>query len=55
MWYLVVLDFTMGETYIYPSPHQLSKEEIDDIFENKGHNPNQCQWMCGNKIKFKNL
>lgn len=44
MEHLIILDFTTGETDIYPVAYE-EEPNMDDLLDSLGHNANDCQWM----------
>ncbi len=53
---VTVLDFTSGEVFIYHYEEKdLRKNYSDDIEEfitSKGHDVNNCQYMCADELKL---
>ena len=41
---LIILDFSTGETDIYPVEYDY-EPCMEDLLEELGHNANDCQWM----------
>ena len=41
---LIILDFSTGEVDIYPIEYDY-EPCMEDLLEELGHNPNDCQWM----------
>ncbi len=49
---LIILDFCTGDVDIYPIEYEY-KPCMEDLLEELGHNPNDCQWMFSQgEIKF---
>lgn len=49
---LIILDFTTGDVDIYPIEYEY-EPCMEDLLEELGHNPNDCQWMFSQgEIKF---
>ena len=53
MKYITVLDFEEGKVYQYDIGWQVNKlgwnpdtESIEEYLTDKGHNLNNCEWMC---------
>lgn len=49
---LIILDFSTGDVDIYPIEYEY-EPCMEDLLEELGHNPNECQWMFSQgEIKF---
>ena len=46
---ILVLDFTIGETFLYDITQE-ETEETEQFLEDKKHNSSNCQWLIANKI-----
>ena len=51
--YITVLDFSTGNVHQYDIGFQVNKlgwnpdtESIEEYLTDKGHNLNNCEWMC---------
>lgn len=48
---IIVLDYMLGEVYLYTLPrHNMSNEDIEDWLESMGYNQNDTNWMSHRKI-----
>lgn len=48
---VIVLDYVLGEVYLYTLPrHNMSNEDITDWLESMGYNQDDTNWMSHRKI-----
>ncbi len=51
---ILVMDFTIGETFLYDITQE-ETEETEQFLEDKKHHSSNCQWMIANKIRVNDL
>ncbi len=51
---ILVMDFTIGETFLYDITQE-ETYETEQFLEGKKHNSSNCQWMIANKIIINDL